>query len=431
MKRVILITIISLIYSISYGQKKVRLVGLNSDNMVFEKITTIVEIPDFNSPIQSIGYNNYIMDTIKYSKELKKNKQIVADLSKMIKGLFDIKNGKLEKKEKRKTLREAYSLVSSLKNKVHSKFKYVNFSAGFLSFEYDYKDLSKRAKEEKIKYDYYIKNNIEMISRILADAPSKITKEDIENLPKIKKELEMFSKISDFTKIKGNYIFKGYVYVTKEHDYSKKLVQGQIDPNQKYGVYDFYNEKNIKNCYMVAWYKNTDGGVDVYKPYSELNHTHVIDDEYMAILEEGAKHLGAKIEITQLDPNLILKNGTKIAVNKYVFNSLRNKDYNFIAKRKNTIKSVKQYLRAAQPLLKKMYNGILAHKNWTLTTTKRTSFVNATKKVKSIDKKIRALYGNNSDKYIEFQGLLDTETIEDMIYFDTVLTKSKYILGLQ
>jgi len=54
----------------------------------------------------------------------------------------------------------------------------------------------------------------------------------------------------------------------------------------------------------------------------------------------------------------------------------------------------------------------------------------ATKKGKILDKKIRALYGNNSDGLYDFMQLLDVKTIEVMNEFDEVLKGAAILFGL-
>lgn len=194
-------------------------------------------------------------------------------------------------------------------------------------------------------------------------------------LPKDIIKLKFLREVNISTKIKGEYIVAGKVNVATKNSVKDNIYKNQI------------LEKIINNDYTIyTHYKSVDGsGVSFY------NNTIDIYNEYM--VERAPRKLSKK-EV-------------------------------------ETKRKVKLYLKQADPYLKKMYNGILARKNFTLTKSKRIIWVNATKQVKLIDKKIRALYGNDDDNYYDFQKLLDTKTIEDKIYFDTVLNNSKQMLGMK
>eukprot|EP01090_Pellita_catalonica_P000773 TRINITY_DN10544_c0_g1_i1.p1 TRINITY_DN10544_c0_g1~~TRINITY_DN10544_c0_g1_i1.p1 ORF type:complete len:362 (-),score=55.26 TRINITY_DN10544_c0_g1_i1:88-1173(-) len=193
-------------------------------------------------------------------------------------------------------------------------------------------------------------------------------------IPKKMVKLKYISPANISTQIKGEYIIAGKINVATKNSVKDNIYKNQV-------LYEVVNN----NYTIYRFYKSVDGsGVNFY------NNTIDIYNEYM--VEIAPKKLSKK-EI-------------------------------------ETKRKVKLYLKQAEPHLKKMYNAILAHKKWTLTKAKRTSWVNATKKVKLIDKKIRALYGNNDENYYDFQKLLDTKTIEDKTYFDTVLNNSKQMLGM-
>ncbi|MFD0993178.1 hypothetical protein [Tenacibaculum geojense] len=193
-------------------------------------------------------------------------------------------------------------------------------------------------------------------------------------VPKKTVNLKYLSPANIFTQIKGKYIVAGKVNVATKNNIKDNTYRNQV------------LDKIVDNNYTIyKYYKSVDGsGADFY------NNTIDIYNEYM--VERAPKQL-SKIEI-------------------------------------ETKRKVKLYLKQAEPYLKKMYNGILAHKNFTLTNSKRSEWIENTKKVKLIDKKIRALYGNNDGNYYDFQKLLDTKTLEDKIYFDTVLNNSKQMLGI-
>lgn len=193
-------------------------------------------------------------------------------------------------------------------------------------------------------------------------------------LPKDKANLKFLRAANISSEIKGKYTVAGKVYIATKNSANDNIYENQV------------LDKVVNNDYNIyQHFKSVDGsGVDFY------NSTIDVYNEYM-VKREPKKRTKKEIDI---------------------------------------IRKVKLYLKQADPYLKKMYNGILARKNFTLTKNKRAIWANATKQVKVIDKKIRALYSNNYDSYYDFQKLLDTKTIEDKTYFNDVLNNSKQMLGL-
>jgi len=200
-------------------------------------------------------------------------------------------------------------------------------------------------------------------------------RELLTKVPTKKIKLKYLIPVSFYSKIEGEYVIGDKIKVSTKNSVKDRLYKKQVI------------EKKIEsdNYSTYAYYKSVDGsGANFYSNSIDIY------DEYTVIRKV--------IPLT--------------------------------TKQTNIVRKIRAYLKQSDPLLKKMYNGILAHKNWTLTKQKRTSFVNATKQVKLIDKKIRALYDNDLNMYYEFQKLLDTKTIKNLTYFDKVLSNSKQTLGL-
>lgn len=200
-------------------------------------------------------------------------------------------------------------------------------------------------------------------------------RELLTKVPTKKIKLKYLIPVSFYSKIQGDYIVGGEIKVSTKNSVKDKLYEKEVI------------EKDISsdNYSTYTYFKSVDGsGANFYSNSIDIY------DEY----------------------------------------TVTRKTKPLTAKQTNIIRKVKLYLKQADPLLKKMYNGILAHKNWTLTKQKRTSFTNATKQVKLIDRQIRALYNNDLNKYYDFQKLLGIKTIKNLTYFDTVLSNSKRILGL-
>lgn len=278
----------------------------------------------------------------------------------------------LDKKKRRKKRKE----LKSEKENILNKFKPVF-------------DVLKRKNMGMIHFrgvEFASSNFLDSVKKELGKLKGKIV--PLERLS----ERELFSKVPTKTlklkylvpvditsEIRGEYIIEGEIKVSNENSIKNKLHRGQVIEkvidNGDYSIYKHF--KSVDGSGM-NFYNST---IDVYNEYT---------------VERKPKPLSKK---------------------------------NIEIKRK-----VKLYLKQADPYLKKMYNGILAKKNWTLTKGKRAVWVNATKQVKIIDKKIRALYRNDSkDKYdnrYDFIKLLETKTVEDLTYFDTVLSNSKQMLGL-
>ena len=424
MRKALLIFLTSFLIKGIQAQKTVEIKGLDENTKLFKKEIVTKLVPDMEIFIENPEYEKHIEETKYYGS-------VVLQLTEMIEKLVNIYENKIIKKEKKKVLNEAYDLVQKLKKRIGSNFKNVKFIKGYLGYEYDYIDLKFRAKSEEDYYTQKLNYNLERSESKKENLRKNLSKEEIDIIPKIETNIETLLPLKDFNQIKGDYFFAGYIFIVKEHDFLNKLYEGQVNRSEQMGFYDLYNDYNLKNNFKVAWYKSSEGkGIDFYNLYGELSESNTIDKEYSSILNEGAKQLNAKLEITKLNPYLILNDGSKIEVTNGVFKYLKNKDYDFIEKNKQIINNAKKLLKKADPFLKQMYQSIIATKNFTMTSTMKTLFVNNTNKVKMIDTDIRNLYGNDEDNLYDFTQLFDNKINEDFIYFNKILNTSKQILGL-
>ncbi|SED60199.1 hypothetical protein SAMN04487765_0472 [Tenacibaculum sp. MAR_2010_89] len=423
-KLILFITIFSNL--ISYSQEKIRFINLKKLNStIYEKSTKDTELPDFTYPITDENYLESIKDTLAiYNEKLIVFKRI-EDLEELVGNFQQLKLNTNSKKERKKLLERSFKIYEQNKQKRLDfsplKIEKSEFKPSLFGYSYNSDDIILKTKKviKFLNERVIIKHNKEIQEKI-RNAKNNLSQGLIKSLPKINRKLQTLKENTDLETIKGEYTHKGVIYVSYKNDYFNKRYKGEIVNSYIQG-----------STYTYEYYKNINGdGKDVYIRDFRYPKEFTIEANVYKTISEGAKQMGGTFNITALDWTIKLKNGKKINVTKDIYNALEAKNYKYILNKSKIPSKVKYYLKQATPYLKTMYNGILAHKNWTLTKAKKTSWINATKKVKLIDKKIRALYDNNEDNYYDFQKLLDTKTIEDKTYFDTVLNNSKKILGI-
>lgn len=424
-KLILFITI--LINTASFSQKKIRFINLESMqyNTIYEKAEERLDLPDFNSPITDRAYFEKLKDTVKWFNEKNNTLKKINELNKLIQNFEKIKLNAISKKEKKKLLNNSYEIYEQNKRKgyndySHSRIKRTEFKPSIFGYLYNADDIILKTKEVIEYLNKEIPRYEKGIADIIANANYNLSQDFINSLPKINKLIEILKENTNLKSVKGDYIYQGEIYISSDNDYFNKRYKDEI-----------INSYVSGNVTSYEYYKNVNGdGKDVYINQFRYPKEYTIESEIYTTISEGAKKLGGTFKITAIDWIIKLKNGRRINVTNDVYRALEKKNYSYILNKSKIPRKVKLYLKQADPYLKKMYNGILARKNFTLTKSKRVGWVNATKQVKLIDKKIRALYDNDDDNYYDFQKLLSTKTIEDMIYYNKVLNNSKQMLGL-
>lgn len=286
---------------------------------------------------------------------------------------------------------------------------------------------------QNIKIDISRENYFKTNAKIFTEL--KEMREELKDIKEFKKYKEKIgsreikvlvaeNKINDYEKISGNFVDKGkYILINKSGDEYTVNQLVHIDSLK------LENEEKIMNEYGSI-YTLLENVQKNYLFYCDSNFLY--DFGFDQELLENSKLYNENGFPTFFEGKIlyIKKNNQKLKVTQDIIVNVRNSNFNYINQMLSSVRTFKELITQAEPLIEKLSNHFSAHQNFTMTDKRLALWKNDTQKGINIMKKIQNLKGNEPDVNNYFLEKIDAITTNKYIEFLEVLNGTKIVLGM-
>ncbi|TYA78536.1 hypothetical protein [Seonamhaeicola marinus] len=253
---------------------------------------------------------------------------------------------------------------------------------------------------------------------------NKTTKQIIETGTEKRRILITGDRIKDFENISGLYDNIGEFHVLDAN--INGFVKGQLINKDS-----IINKSEIKSTriygpiYPVL--KNRETNEYFYTDYDFLREFGVnnVMREYVELLKRNGFP-------SRFDGDILYIKTSKgeVRATYDIYEQVKKNNFNYINEISRSIIRFKQLVKQSKPLIDKLASHYNAHKNFTMTTSRLTTWKNDAKKGQEILNQIKSLKGNEEEISDYFLRKIDNTTAEIYIEFLEVLNGTKVVLGM-